>query len=137
MLILTIGLSSLIYLQILDKLLDRESQTHKPQTLSSFYSSKPAGGSLRSPSKHGPSSSSGTTLVASSSNSSSAVACEELDEHKPVQSVAGQSTNNCGKHRGISTRFPAIIIIIVFVMIVFVNCIVVGLNFFFLCVSLF
>uniref|UniRef100_A0A3Q2XML9 Zinc finger, SWIM-type containing 8 n=1 Tax=Hippocampus comes TaxID=109280 RepID=A0A3Q2XML9_HIPCM len=39
--------------KILDKLLDRESQTHKPQTLSSFYSSKPAGGSLRSPSKHG------------------------------------------------------------------------------------
>ncbi|KAK7901134.1 hypothetical protein WMY93_017903 [Mugilogobius chulae] len=28
--------------KILDKLLDRESQTHKPQTLSSFYSSKPA-----------------------------------------------------------------------------------------------
>ncbi|XP_019727643.1 zinc finger SWIM domain-containing protein 8 isoform X2 [Hippocampus comes] len=82
--------------KILDKLLDRESQTHKPQTLSSFYSSKPAGGSLRSPSKHGPSSSSGTTLVASSSNSLSAVACEELDEQKPVQnSVAGQSTNNC------------------------------------------
>lgn len=38
--------------QILDKLLDRESQTHKPQTLSSFYSSKPAASSQRSPSKH-------------------------------------------------------------------------------------
>uniref|UniRef100_A0A673BI15 Zinc finger, SWIM-type containing 8 n=1 Tax=Sphaeramia orbicularis TaxID=375764 RepID=A0A673BI15_9TELE len=38
--------------KILDKLLDRESQTHKPQTLSSFYSSKPAAGSQRSPSKH-------------------------------------------------------------------------------------
>lgn len=38
--------------QILDKLLDRESQTHKPQTLSSFYSSKPAANSQRSPSKH-------------------------------------------------------------------------------------
>uniref|UniRef100_H3CH72 Zinc finger, SWIM-type containing 8 n=1 Tax=Tetraodon nigroviridis TaxID=99883 RepID=H3CH72_TETNG len=38
--------------KILDKLLDRESQTHKPQTLSSFYSSKPATGSQRSPSKH-------------------------------------------------------------------------------------
>ncbi|XP_010890594.2 zinc finger SWIM domain-containing protein 8 isoform X5 [Esox lucius] len=37
---------------ILDKLLDRESQTHKPQTLSSFYSSKPAVSSQRSPSKH-------------------------------------------------------------------------------------
>uniref|UniRef100_A0A674BIL1 Zinc finger, SWIM-type containing 8 n=1 Tax=Salmo trutta TaxID=8032 RepID=A0A674BIL1_SALTR len=38
--------------KILDKLLDRESQTHKPQTLSSFYSSKPAANSQRSPSKH-------------------------------------------------------------------------------------
>ncbi|XP_046886243.1 LOW QUALITY PROTEIN: zinc finger SWIM domain-containing protein 8 [Hypomesus transpacificus] len=38
--------------KILDKLLNRESQTHKPQTLSSFYSSKPAASSQRSPSKH-------------------------------------------------------------------------------------
>ncbi|XP_044276091.1 zinc finger SWIM domain-containing protein 8 isoform X2 [Varanus komodoensis] len=39
--------------KILDKLLDRESQTHKPQTLSSFYSSsKPAVASQKSPSKH-------------------------------------------------------------------------------------
>uniref|UniRef100_A0A8C5A0C0 Zinc finger, SWIM-type containing 8 n=1 Tax=Gadus morhua TaxID=8049 RepID=A0A8C5A0C0_GADMO len=39
--------------KILDKLLDRESQTHKPQTISSFYSSsKPAASSQRSPSKH-------------------------------------------------------------------------------------
>uniref|UniRef100_A0A8C5H113 SWIM-type domain-containing protein n=1 Tax=Gouania willdenowi TaxID=441366 RepID=A0A8C5H113_GOUWI len=45
--------------KILDKLLDRESQTHKPQTLSSFYSSKPAAGSQRSPSKHTSSSHSG------------------------------------------------------------------------------
>ena len=46
-------LSSLLF-QILDKLLDRESQTHKPQTLSSFYSSsRPATASQRSPSKHG------------------------------------------------------------------------------------
>uniref|UniRef100_UPI0037E711A2 zinc finger SWIM domain-containing protein 8 isoform X2 n=1 Tax=Semicossyphus pulcher TaxID=241346 RepID=UPI0037E711A2 len=45
--------------KILDKLLDRESQTHKPQTLSSFYSSKPAAGSQRSPSKHTASSHSG------------------------------------------------------------------------------
>uniref|UniRef100_A0A3B4UT14 Zinc finger, SWIM-type containing 8 n=1 Tax=Seriola dumerili TaxID=41447 RepID=A0A3B4UT14_SERDU len=78
--------------KILDKLLDRESQTHKPQTLSSFYSSKPAAGSQRSPSKHtapshssgvsgatggvskhAPSSSSATTVAASSSSSSSAL----------------------------------------------------------------
>ncbi|XP_055517599.1 zinc finger SWIM domain-containing protein 8 isoform X2 [Leucoraja erinacea] len=40
--------------KILDKLLDRESQTHKPQTLSSFYSSsKPLPASQKSPSKHG------------------------------------------------------------------------------------
>uniref|UniRef100_A0A7N6A2Y3 SWIM-type domain-containing protein n=1 Tax=Anabas testudineus TaxID=64144 RepID=A0A7N6A2Y3_ANATE len=76
--------------KILDKLLDRESQTHKPQTLSSFYSSKPAAGSQRSPSKHTttshsgvsgatggvskhtPSSSSATTVAGSSSSSSSA-----------------------------------------------------------------
>uniref|UniRef100_A0A7N6A000 SWIM-type domain-containing protein n=1 Tax=Anabas testudineus TaxID=64144 RepID=A0A7N6A000_ANATE len=77
--------------KILDKLLDRESQTHKPQTLSSFYSSKPAAGSQRSPSKHTttshsgvsgatggvskhtPSSSSATTVAGSSSSSSSAL----------------------------------------------------------------
>uniref|UniRef100_A0AAQ5Z0X0 SWIM-type domain-containing protein n=1 Tax=Amphiprion ocellaris TaxID=80972 RepID=A0AAQ5Z0X0_AMPOC len=47
--------------KILDKLLDRESQTHKPQTLSSFYSSKPAAGSQRSPSKHTATSHSGVT----------------------------------------------------------------------------
>lgn len=40
-------------LKILDKLLDRESQTHKPQTLSSFYSSsKPTVANQKSPSKH-------------------------------------------------------------------------------------
>ncbi|KAM4636202.1 zinc finger SWIM domain-containing protein 8 isoform 3-T3 [Discoglossus pictus] len=39
--------------KILDKLLDRESQTHKPQTLSSFYSSsKPTAANQKSPSKH-------------------------------------------------------------------------------------
>ncbi|XP_077202325.1 zinc finger SWIM domain-containing protein 8 isoform X3 [Paroedura picta] len=39
--------------KILDKLLDRESQTHKPQTLSSFYSSsKPTMANQKSPSKH-------------------------------------------------------------------------------------
>uniref|UniRef100_A0A3P9CR95 Zinc finger, SWIM-type containing 8 n=1 Tax=Maylandia zebra TaxID=106582 RepID=A0A3P9CR95_9CICH len=49
--------------KILDKLLDRESQTHKPQTLSSFYSSKPAAGSQRSPSKHTSSSHSGCQIT--------------------------------------------------------------------------
>ncbi|KAM3606191.1 uncharacterized protein V6R79_012188 [Siganus canaliculatus] len=102
--------------KILDKLLDRESQTHKPQTLSSFYSSKPAASSQRSPSKHAttshsgvsgaaggvskhaPSSSSAATLAASSSGSSSTVALagEEVAhpaELTPVQnSPAGEST---------------------------------------------
>ncbi|XP_070697424.1 zinc finger SWIM domain-containing protein 8 [Pempheris klunzingeri] len=108
--------------KILDKLLDRESQTHKPQTLSSFYSSKPAAGSQRSPSKHTttnhsgvsgatgsvskhtPSSSSATTVAASSSNSSSAVvlAGEEVAhqaELNPVQnSSAGESTAETREH---------------------------------------
>ncbi|KAM7385009.1 hypothetical protein PAMP_001110 [Pampus punctatissimus] len=102
--------------KILDKLLDRESQTHKPQTLSSFYSSKPAAGSQRSPSKHitagatggvskhAPSSSSATTVAASSSSSSSAVtmAGEEVAhqaELNPVQnSTAGESTAETREH---------------------------------------
>ncbi|XP_057703392.1 zinc finger SWIM domain-containing protein 8 isoform X2 [Corythoichthys intestinalis] len=84
--------------KILDKLLDRESQTHKPQTLSSFYSIKPGTSSQRTPSKHGPTSSSATSLVTSSSTSSAAVvlACEELTEPKLVQNTtAGQSTSDC------------------------------------------
>uniref|UniRef100_A0A8D0A6N1 Zinc finger, SWIM-type containing 8 n=1 Tax=Sander lucioperca TaxID=283035 RepID=A0A8D0A6N1_SANLU len=67
--------------KILDKLLDRESQTHKPQTLSSFYSSKPAAGSQRSPSKHTAASHSGASTAtggvskhAPSSSSATAVA---------------------------------------------------------------
>lgn len=109
--------------QILDKLLDRESQTHKPQTLSSFYSSKPAAGSQRSPSKHtapghssgvsgatggvskhSPSSSSAANVAASSSSSSSAVtlAGEEVAhqaELNPVQnSTAGDSTAETREH---------------------------------------
>uniref|UniRef100_A0A672T618 Zinc finger SWIM domain-containing protein 8-like n=1 Tax=Sinocyclocheilus grahami TaxID=75366 RepID=A0A672T618_SINGR len=47
--------------KILDKLLNRESQTHKPQTLSSFYSSKPATSSQKSPSKHAAHGASGST----------------------------------------------------------------------------
>ncbi|XP_059422494.1 zinc finger SWIM domain-containing protein 8 [Carassius carassius] len=47
--------------KILDKLLNRESQTHKPQTLSSFYSSKPATSSQKSPSKHATHGASGAT----------------------------------------------------------------------------
>lgn len=110
------------HLQILDKLLDRESQTHKPQTLSSFYSSKPAAGSQRSPSKHtaashsgvgvatgnvsknAPSSSSVNNLAESSSSSSSAVVLpgEEVApqaELNPVQnSTAGENTAENREH---------------------------------------
>lgn len=108
--------------KILDKLLDRESQTHKPQTLSSFYSSKPAAGSQRSPSKHATaghsgvggatggvskhaqSSSSTNTLGASSSSSSSAVAMagEEVAAQadlNPVQnSTTGEGTAETREH---------------------------------------
>ncbi|MED6275934.1 Zinc finger SWIM domain-containing protein 8 [Characodon lateralis] len=109
-------------LQILDKLLDRESQTHKPQTLSSFYSSKPAAGSQRSPSKHSAgshigiggatggvtkhalSSSSSNTLAASSSSSSSAVALpgEEVTAQVELSllqnSSTGESTAETKEH---------------------------------------
>ncbi|XP_042371408.1 zinc finger SWIM domain-containing protein 8-like, partial [Plectropomus leopardus] len=107
---------------ILDKLLDRESQTHKPQTLSSFYSSKPAASSQRSPSKHTaasqsgvsgaaggvskhtPSSSSATTLPASSSSSSSAAAvagdevAQQADLNRIQNSSAGESTAENREH---------------------------------------
>ncbi|XP_031728907.1 zinc finger SWIM domain-containing protein 8 isoform X1 [Anarrhichthys ocellatus] len=108
--------------KILDKLLDRESQTHKPQTLSSFYSSKPAAGSQRSPSKHtaashsgasggvskhAPSSSSAAAVVASSSSSSSAVAVagEEAAHQADLNTVqnnstAGESTAETREHDG-------------------------------------
>ncbi|XP_069030835.1 zinc finger SWIM domain-containing protein 8 isoform X3 [Embiotoca jacksoni] len=105
--------------KILDKLLDRESQTHKPQTLSSFYSSKPAAGSQRSPSKHTAashggmggatggvskhaiSSSSATTLPASSSSSAVALAGEEVAPQadlNPVQNSTGESTAETREH---------------------------------------
>ncbi|XP_038155341.1 zinc finger SWIM domain-containing protein 8 [Cyprinodon tularosa] len=109
--------------KILDKLLDRESQTHKPQTLSSFYSSKPATASQRSPSKHTAgnhggmggaaggankhalSSSSSNTVAASSSSSSSTVALAG-EESQPTQvelsllqnSTAGESTAETKEH---------------------------------------
>lgn len=106
--------------KILDKLLDRESQTHKPQTLSSFYSSKPAAGSQRSPSKHtaashsgvsgatggvskhAPTSSSTTTVPPSSSTSAVTVAGEEVAHQadlNPVQnSTAGESAAENREH---------------------------------------
>ncbi|XP_035986573.1 zinc finger SWIM domain-containing protein 8 [Fundulus heteroclitus] len=108
--------------KILDKLLDRESQTHKPQTLSSFYSSKPAAGSQRSPSKHTSgshsgmggatggvnkhalSSSSSNAVAASSSSSSSAVplAGEEVTTQVELSllqnSTAGESAAETKEH---------------------------------------
>uniref|UniRef100_A0A3Q2PBY2 Zinc finger, SWIM-type containing 8 n=1 Tax=Fundulus heteroclitus TaxID=8078 RepID=A0A3Q2PBY2_FUNHE len=108
--------------KILDKLLDRESQTHKPQTLSSFYSSKPAAGSQRSPSKHTSgshsgmggatggvnkhalSSSSSNAVAASSSSSSSAVplAGEEVTTQVELSllqnSTGGESAAETKEH---------------------------------------
>uniref|UniRef100_A0A4W6C356 Zinc finger, SWIM-type containing 8 n=1 Tax=Lates calcarifer TaxID=8187 RepID=A0A4W6C356_LATCA len=66
--------------KILDKLLDRESQTHKPQTLSSFYSSKPAAGSQRSPSKHTAAGHSGVS-GATGGNSTAGESTAETREH--------------------------------------------------------
>ncbi|XP_056291260.1 zinc finger SWIM domain-containing protein 8 isoform X2 [Pseudoliparis swirei] len=97
--------------KILDKLLDRESQTHKPQTLSSFYSSKPAAGSQRSPSKHAaagaskhaPSSSSSSAVAPSSSSSAVAVAGDEAAHQadpNPAQSnsTAGEGAAEAKEH---------------------------------------
>ncbi|XP_033998047.1 zinc finger SWIM domain-containing protein 8 isoform X5 [Trematomus bernacchii] len=105
--------------KILDKLLDRESQTHKPQTLSSFYSSKPAAGSQRSPSKHsaashsavsgaaggvskhGPSSSSAATVAASSSAATGSGEVAQQADLNPVQNnTAGESTAEPREHDG-------------------------------------
>ncbi|KAK5881846.1 hypothetical protein CesoFtcFv8_020491 [Champsocephalus esox] len=106
--------------KILDKLLDRESQTHKPQTLSSFYSSKPAAGSQRSPSKHsaashsgvsgaaggvskhGPSSSSAATVAASSSaaTGSGEVQAQQADLNPVQNNTAAESTAEPREHDG-------------------------------------
>ncbi|XP_039624044.1 zinc finger SWIM domain-containing protein 8 isoform X3 [Polypterus senegalus] len=58
--------------KILDKLLDRESQTHKPQTLSSFYSCKPTTSSQKSPSKHSTHSGTGGSLASVSKHAGQA-----------------------------------------------------------------
>ncbi|CAN9500188.1 unnamed protein product [Ophioblennius macclurei] len=98
--------------KILDKLLDRESQTHKPQTLSSFYSSKPAAGSQRSPSKHAtvshsglggatggvskhaPPSSSAPPLAASSSGSVVAVGGDEVAPQPELSTVQNSTAGD-------------------------------------------
>uniref|UniRef100_A0A3Q0RX92 Zinc finger, SWIM-type containing 8 n=1 Tax=Amphilophus citrinellus TaxID=61819 RepID=A0A3Q0RX92_AMPCI len=77
--------------KILDKLLDRESQTHKPQTLSSFYSSKPAAGSQRSPSKHTASSHSGADLNPVPSNTAGEGAAETKEHDGPSSSSDQQN----------------------------------------------
>lgn len=96
--------------KILDKLLDRESQTHKPQTLSSFYSSKPAASSQRSPSKHATTGhggvgtasgglskhtpSSSAPLPASTSNQSTAVSLTPDDMNNRQELNQLQSTSS-------------------------------------------
>uniref|UniRef100_A0A8C5C4J0 Zinc finger, SWIM-type containing 8 n=1 Tax=Gadus morhua TaxID=8049 RepID=A0A8C5C4J0_GADMO len=67
--------------KILDKLLDRESQTHKPQTISSFYSSsKPAASSQRSPSKHSASHHAGAPGGQGAGGGSDPTACEPQND---------------------------------------------------------
>ncbi|XP_033836156.1 zinc finger SWIM domain-containing protein 8 [Periophthalmus magnuspinnatus] len=111
--------------KILDKLLDRESQTHKPQTLSSFYSSKPAASSQRSPSKHATTSHGGvggasgglskhtpssvTPLTASTTNQSTAVslAPDEINSQQELNqmqnTLSGESVSEAKEHDGLST----------------------------------
>ncbi|XP_063730566.1 zinc finger SWIM domain-containing protein 8 isoform X3 [Eleginops maclovinus] len=104
--------------KILDKLLDRESQTHKPQTLSSFYSSKPAAGSQRSPSKHSaashsgvsgaaggvskhaPSSSSVAAVAASSSAVTGSGEVAQQADLNPVQNNTAAETAEPREHDG-------------------------------------
>uniref|UniRef100_A0A8C7TIF7 Zinc finger, SWIM-type containing 8 n=1 Tax=Oncorhynchus mykiss TaxID=8022 RepID=A0A8C7TIF7_ONCMY len=75
--------------KILDKLLDRESQTHKPQTLSSFYSSKPAASSQRSPSKHAAHNAHGhggaTGGVSKHAPNATPVSCDQPSEAVPFK----------------------------------------------------
>ncbi|XP_041645302.1 zinc finger SWIM domain-containing protein 8 isoform X2 [Cheilinus undulatus] len=88
--------------KILDKLLDRESQTHKPQTLSSFYSSKPAAGSQRSPSKHTAASShggvggatGGVSKHAPSSTSSSAATVAAASSSSSAVTLTGEDVSH-------------------------------------------
>uniref|UniRef100_A0A4W4F2F7 SWIM-type domain-containing protein n=1 Tax=Electrophorus electricus TaxID=8005 RepID=A0A4W4F2F7_ELEEL len=80
--------------KILDKLLDRESQTHKPQTLSSFYSSKPAAGSQKSPSKHAAGGASKHAAPAASGGSASA------------QGAASGGSSSCEQQRGQDEAAP-------------------------------
>ncbi|XP_063047983.1 zinc finger SWIM domain-containing protein 8 isoform X2 [Engraulis encrasicolus] len=100
--------------KILDKLLDRESQTHKPQTLSSFYSSKPAAGSQKSPSKHSAAHTHAHTHThahahthaSSSSHSASAGASGGVSKHAgavPVSSGAGSAQGSgSGSAQGVA-----------------------------------
>uniref|UniRef100_A0A673K205 Zinc finger SWIM domain-containing protein 8-like n=1 Tax=Sinocyclocheilus rhinocerous TaxID=307959 RepID=A0A673K205_9TELE len=72
--------------KILDKLLNRESQTHKPQTLSSFYSSKPASSSQKSPSKHATHGASGASGgVGSGGTGAQSTSCEQQSEAAPFK----------------------------------------------------
>uniref|UniRef100_A0A672RM40 Zinc finger SWIM domain-containing protein 8-like n=1 Tax=Sinocyclocheilus grahami TaxID=75366 RepID=A0A672RM40_SINGR len=79
--------------KILDKLLNRESQTHKPQTLSSFYSSKPATSSQKSPSKHATHGASGASGGVSKGSGRTAgqfegaqsTSCEQQSEAAPFK----------------------------------------------------
>uniref|UniRef100_A0A672T9J9 Zinc finger SWIM domain-containing protein 8-like n=1 Tax=Sinocyclocheilus grahami TaxID=75366 RepID=A0A672T9J9_SINGR len=70
--------------KILDKLLNRESQTHKPQTLSSFYSSKPATSSQKSPSKHAAHGASGSTGGVSK-HTPATTSCEQQSDAAPFK----------------------------------------------------
>uniref|UniRef100_A0A8C2Q410 Zinc finger, SWIM-type containing 8 n=1 Tax=Cyprinus carpio TaxID=7962 RepID=A0A8C2Q410_CYPCA len=82
--------------KILDKLLDRESQTHKPQTLSSFYSSKPATSSQKSPSKHATHGASGATGgVSKHSTSATSAAVQGVTGGGAAGQQEGAQSTSC------------------------------------------
>ncbi|XP_062926433.1 zinc finger SWIM domain-containing protein 8 isoform X1 [Mobula hypostoma] len=88
--------------KILDKLLDRESQTHKPQTLSSFYSSsKPLATSQKSPSKHA---SQATASVHQLTNTASAP--QQASVPAPVQNTAAENFPEGSAHEN-AQRAPS------------------------------
>ncbi|XP_038638726.1 zinc finger SWIM domain-containing protein 8 isoform X2 [Scyliorhinus canicula] len=79
--------------KILDKLLDRESQTHKPQTLSSFYSSsKPLAANQKSPSKHMSQAASGVHQMASTSSAPQQASVAAPVQNAPTENFPEGST---------------------------------------------
>ncbi|GCC37339.1 hypothetical protein chiPu_0015843, partial [Chiloscyllium punctatum] len=81
--------------KILDKLLDRESQTHKPQTLSSFYSSsKPMATGQKSPSKHASQTTSNVHQITSASSTPQQASVTAPVQNPPAENFPEGSTQD-------------------------------------------